>query len=98
MLRRLLLVAALVAVAPGCSTVKGWFGSSKKSKANEPTELTKLASPIGVSKLWDVNLGDGEGRLWLRQRPTLDGNRIYATNDVRAAAAGQGTVSVMSPN
>ena len=29
MLRRLILVAALVAVAPGCSTVKGWFGSSK---------------------------------------------------------------------
>lgn len=81
MLRRILLVAALIAVAPGCSTVKGWFGASTKSKANQPTELTKIASPIGVSKLWDVNLGDGEGKLWLRQRPTLDGNRIYATND-----------------
>lgn len=81
MLRRLFLVAALVAVAPGCSTVKGWFGSSKKSKANEPTELTKLASPIDVSKAWDFSLGDGEGRRWLRQRPTLDGNRLYATND-----------------
>lgn len=81
MLRRILFVAALIAVAPGCSTVKGWFGASTKSKANQPTELTKIASPIGVSKLWDVNLGDGEGKLWLRQRPTLDGNRIYATND-----------------
>lgn len=81
MLRRILFVAALIAVAPGCSTVKGWFGASTKSKANQPTELTKIASPIGVSKLWDVNLGDGEGTLWLRQRPTLDGNRIYATND-----------------
>lgn len=81
MLRRILLVAALVAVAPGCSTVKGWFGASTKSKANEPTELTKIASPIGIKKLWSANLGDGEGKLWLRQRPTLDGNRIYATND-----------------
>ena len=81
MLRRILLVAALIAVAPGCSTVKGWFGASTKSKANQPAELTKIASPIGVTKLWDHNLGDGEGRLWLRQRPTLDGNRIYATND-----------------
>ena len=80
MLRRLLFVAALVAVAPGCSTVKGWFGGSK-SKASEPAELTKLASPIGVRKVWDVGLGDGEGKLWLRQRPTLDGNRVYATND-----------------
>ncbi len=81
MLRRIILVAALIAVAPGCSTVKGWFGASTKSKANQPSELTKLASPIGVTKLWDVSLGDGEGRLWLRQRPTLDGSRIYATND-----------------
>jgi outer membrane protein assembly factor BamB len=87
MLRRLILVAALVALAPGCSTVKGWFGSSKKSKANEPNELTALASPIAVSKLWDVSLGDGEGGLWLRQRPTLDGSRIYATTDKGEVAA-----------
>jgi outer membrane protein assembly factor BamB len=93
MLRRLVLVAAIVVLAPGCSTVKGWFGNSTKSKVNEPAELTKLASPIGVSKLWSVGLGDGEGRLWLRQRPTLDGNRIYATNDdgeVVALDAGTG--------
>ena len=82
MLRRLLLVAAIVALAPGCSTVKGWFGTStSKNKATDPAELTKLAAPIGVNKLWDVGLGDGEKRLWLRQRPTLDGSRIYATND-----------------
>lgn len=81
MLRRILLVAALIAVAPGCSTIKGWFGGSTKSKANQPTELVKIASPIGVRKIWDVNLGDGERRLWLRQRPTVDGNRVYATND-----------------
>ena len=81
MLRRFLLVAALIAVAPGCSTIKGWFGASTKSKANQPTELVKLSSPIGVSKLWDISLGDGEAKLWLRQRPTIDGNRIYATND-----------------
>ena len=81
MFRRLLLLAALIAVTPGCSTVKGWFGKSTKSKASEPAELTKLASPIGVSKALDFNLGDGEGRRWLRQRPTLDGNRVYATND-----------------
>jgi outer membrane protein assembly factor BamB len=87
MIRRLLLVTALVAVAPGCSTVKDWFGKTGKSKANDPAELTKIASPIGVSKLWDVNLGDGEGRLWLRQHPTLDGNRVYATNDKGEVAA-----------
>ena len=81
MLRKLIFVAVLVAVSPGCSTVKGWFGSSTKSKINQPTELVKIASPIGVSKLWDVSLGKGEGRRWLRQRPTVSGGRVYATND-----------------
>ena len=71
MLRRILFVAILATVAPGCTTVKGWFGGSNKSKANEPTELVDIASPIAVSKLWDVNLGDGEQRLWLRQRPAM---------------------------
>lgn len=81
MLRKFLFVAILIAATPGCSTVKGWFGGSNKSKVNEPTELVKIASPIGVSKLWDVNLGKGEGRLWLRQHPTISGGRVYATND-----------------
>ena len=81
MLRKFVLVAVLVALTPGCSTVKGWFGKSTKSKVNQPTELVKLSSPIGVRKLWDVDLGKGEGRLWLRQRPTIDGGRVYSTND-----------------
>ncbi len=81
MLRKLIFVAVLVAVAPGCSTVKGWFGKSTKSKVNQPTELVKIASPIGVRKLWDVSLGKGEGRRWLRQRPAVTAGRVYATND-----------------
>ncbi len=82
MLRRTLILALVIAIAPGCSslnTVKGWFGS-KGSKAAKPAELTELASPIAVQSLWSVNLGDGEGRRWLRQRPALDGNRLYAVN------------------
>jgi outer membrane protein assembly factor BamB len=71
----------IVAIAPGCSTVKGWFGSSAKSKVNQPTELVKVASPIPITKLWSVSLGDGEGRLWLRQRPALDGGRLYVADD-----------------
>jgi outer membrane protein assembly factor BamB len=72
----------VVAIAPGCSTVKGWFGSgSSKSKAAEPAELTDLKSPIAVREMWSVNLGDGEDRRWLRQHPTLDAGRVYAVND-----------------
>lgn len=81
MLRRTLLLVMIMALAPGCSTVKGWFGGSSKSKVNQPTELIKVAAPIPVKKLWSVGLGDGEGRLWLRQQPTVDGGRVYAADD-----------------
>lgn len=92
MLRRVLILALAVAIAPGCSTIKGVFGTSK-AKPNEPAKLTDLPSSIPIRHLWSVSLGDGEGRLWLRQHPTLDGDRIYAVNDkgeVLALAAGSG--------
>jgi outer membrane protein assembly factor BamB len=81
LLPRLLVLSLALAIAPGCTTVKGWFGGSNKSKANEPAELTDVASPIGVRHLWSTGVGDGEGRSWLRQRPTLDGNTLYAVTD-----------------
>src|SRR5688572_12049999 len=81
MLRRILFLAAVIALAPGCSTVKGLFGGKNKSKVNQPAELVDIASPIGVTQLWSVGLGDGEGRRWLRQHPTYDSGRVYATDD-----------------
>jgi len=83
MLRRILLLAAIVAIAPGCSTVKGWFGgkTSAKSKLEEPAKLVDIASPIGVSKLWSVDLGDGEEKRWLRQHPSVANGRVYAGDD-----------------
>lgn len=81
MLRRTLFLAVVVALAPGCSTVKGLFGGSSKTKVNQPAELVAVASPIAIKQLWSFNLGDGEGRLWLRQHPTLDGGRVYAVTE-----------------
>ena len=80
MLRRIALIALVIALAPGCSTVKGWFHSDK-NKGSEPAPLVDIASPIGVKKLWSVGVGDGEDALWLRQHPTLDGNRLYLVDD-----------------
>jgi outer membrane protein assembly factor BamB len=77
---RIALVALVLIAAPGCSTVKGWFGGGKV-KPDEPTKLQKLAQPIAVRKLWSMSLGDGEGRLWLRSHPVVDGARLYAITD-----------------
>jgi len=83
MQRRVLILALAIAIAPGCGTVskvKGWFGTSK-GKANEPAELTVITPTVSVNRLWSVDLGDGEGKRWLRLRPTIDGNSVYAVDD-----------------
>ncbi len=81
MLRRVLFLFLVVAMAPGCSTVKGWFGGTHKSKVNQPTELTKLASPMAIKHLWSTHVGGGEDRSWLRLHPTLADNRVFAVDD-----------------
>ena len=96
MLRRVLILALAVAVLPGCSTVKGWFGSDKASaKLNEPAKLAGIVPAVTVNRLWSTGLGDGEGKRWLRLRPTLDGGRVYAVDDagvVRALDGATGKV------
>jgi outer membrane protein assembly factor BamB len=99
MLRRVLFLALVVATVPGCgglSTVKGWFGSDKgTAKLNEPVELTEIVPAVSVNRLWGTGLGDGEGKRWLRLRPTVDGGRVYAVDDqgiVRAFDAATGNV------
>jgi outer membrane protein assembly factor BamB len=97
------LAAIAIASAPGCGTVskiKGMFGSSKH-KGNEPAELADIVPTVNVSRLWSVDLGDGEGKRWLRLRPSLDGSRVYAVDDagrLRAidAATGKGLWEVQA--
>jgi outer membrane protein assembly factor BamB len=100
MLRRVLLLALVIATVPGCgslSRVKGWFGSDKASaKLNEPAKLGVIVPAVSVNRLWSTGLGDGEGKRWLRLRPTIDGGRIYAVDDagvVHAFDAATGKVA-----
>lgn len=83
--RKLLALALLTGLLSGCGTldtVKGWFGGGKsEKKANEPNELVALAQPIAVRQLWSVGVGGGEGNGWLRQRPALDGTRLYVADE-----------------
>jgi outer membrane protein assembly factor BamB len=86
MLRRVLILALVVAATPGCgtmSTVKGWFGNNKSAQAklNEPAPLTDITATVAVRRLWSTGVGGGEDKLWLRQRPALDGNRVYVVDD-----------------
>ncbi len=92
MLQRIALICLIAFTLNGCSTVKGWFGDSKKSVA-EPAELVKMKNSIAVTRLWSTDVGGGEDKLWLRQKPALDGNKLFVVDDkggVRAIDASTG--------
>lgn len=77
---RTLLIALILALATGCTTIKGWFGDDK-SKALAPAQLTEITSAIRVDSAWEINLGDGQAKLGLRQRPAIEGERLFVSND-----------------
>ena len=76
---RILILAAAIATATGCSTLKGWLGDDEK--ATDPAELVDIASPIATDQVWSRNLGDGREDQGLRQAPALDGERVYVSDD-----------------
>jgi outer membrane protein assembly factor BamB len=80
MLLRTLLIALILTLSTGCATVKNWFGSNK-NKAIEPAELVEIANPIDVDAAWSRKLGSGQEKLGLRQRPAIEGDRIFVAND-----------------
>jgi len=80
MLLRILAIALVLSFSTGCATVKGWFGDSK-SRALAPAKLTDIASPIRVQSAWRQNLGSGQSNLGLRQKPAIEGDRLFVSND-----------------
>lgn len=80
MLLRTLLIALILSLATGCASVKNWFGSSK-NKASEPAELVEIADPVPVRAAWSRDLGKGQEKLGLRQRPAIEGERVFVSND-----------------
>lgn len=79
MVRKLIALSAALSVLTACSTVTGMFKSDKE-KATAPAELTDIANPIAIRKLWSVSVGQGEAELAIRQKPVVDGDTVYAAD------------------
>lgn len=79
MVRKLIALSAALTVLTACSTVTGMFKSDKE-KATAPAELTDIANPIAIRKLWSVSVGQGEAELAIRQKPVVDGDTVYAAD------------------
>jgi hypothetical protein len=71
-LRRSLLLMALVLATGGCSL----FGGDEE--ANPPADLTDFKPTIRVKKVWSAGLGGDSEFLRLALQPATDGSRIFA--------------------
>lgn len=57
----------------GCS-------SKGDKKAEQPLALTKISAEAKLHKEWSVSVGSGQGKLWNKLTPALDGSQLFAAD------------------
>lgn len=50
---------------------------SKRENIQPPAELVDFDATVDVERVWSRSLGEGEGRMGLRQRPVLGDGKLY---------------------
>jgi outer membrane protein assembly factor BamB len=71
----LLLLASLL-LASGCTALGNLFDNPDNTA--EPAELVDFEPVIKVRTVWQRSVGSGAGKLFLKLRPAVDGDRVYA--------------------
>lgn len=74
---RMALVLACLAMATGCSTVRGWFSNEEKANT-EPAELVDFEASAKPVRLWKASVGKGDGRTGIRQGAWIADGVVYA--------------------
>ena len=78
---------ALVTLLAGCSAF-GWLpwvgdddeDEKEKEEELEPVELTRIEAEVDLETVWSEKIGKGTGRKYLRFRPAIAADRIYAAD------------------
>ncbi len=84
MTRNLALASLCLLFMAGCS----WFswlpwvdgGKKKDTESLKPAKLTKYEPEVKITRRWSANVGKGLGRKYLRIRPVIVADRIYAAD------------------
>jgi outer membrane protein assembly factor BamB len=80
----LLLLASLV-LTSGCAALNNFFDDPDNTA--EPSELVDFEPTVTVRTVWQRQVGSGAGKVFLKLRPAIDGDRVYAaTRDGRVRA------------
>ncbi len=74
-IKTLLLLGSLSLVG-GCTALGNLFDGSDNTA--EPAELVDFEPTIKVRTVWQRRVGSGAGKLFLKLRPAVDGERVYA--------------------
>lgn len=72
-------LALAVLLVSGCQSIKNVF-QTEKEKADDPVKLAKISNPIAIKKLWSVDIGKGEETIYVRQKPAIDNDTLYAAD------------------
>jgi outer membrane protein assembly factor BamB len=80
-----LLLLAGLSLASGCTALGNLFDNPDNTA--EPAELVDFEPTIKVRTVWQRSVGSGAGNLFLKLRPAIGGERVYAaTRDGRVRA------------
>ncbi len=75
---------ALLLTTSGCSWLDV-FGDDEDD--DEPMELVELVDEVAIEKLWDMNVGSGQGDIFNRLQIALDGDEIFVCGHEGQVAA-----------
>jgi len=86
-LKQYLLISALLFLT-GCGfNPFGWLSPDKDDE--KPAELVDFDEEVRLRRLWNVNIGSGQGDKYNRLKPAIEGDVIYA-------ASNNGTVTALN--
>lgn len=73
------LIAGLVVFLAGCSSLT-WLPWISEPDPLEPRKLVKFDAEVKISRVWKSSVGKGLGRKYLRLKPVILADRIYASD------------------
>ncbi|MEZ5492492.1 MAG: outer membrane protein assembly factor BamB [Gammaproteobacteria bacterium] len=77
---KLMALAVLALSLNGCSNLNpmNWFPGDE---GEQPAELQEIAEEVELRRVWSVKVGNGQGGLYNKLVPAVDGDRIFVASE-----------------
>ncbi len=75
-----LLVVALALTGSGCSWLGNFVSNKPEKERLRVAKLTKIDSEVKVKRLWRASVGKGLGRKYIRTRPAILADQVFAAD------------------